>query len=505
MKSSNKTSFGSELVRFILCAGISALFLLIFSVATSPLAPNNYIGDSAFFILVGQGMTKGMLPYHDFFDMKGPWLFFIEYIGQKICYGRTGALIMQIIGMTVSLFFVDKANRLVLKKKNILIEILMFVPWLFFAAGSFGDGHLTVEMSLPFLAVSMYGALKYFNACKVAGEAVDHNKFYTLWYGFSFGVIAFIRITNAGLIGAILLTMTVYLIANKKIAELFKNVVFFLIGTVIAVAPMCLYYQSKGMLKEMLDTVFVFGFKYSEELGLVDGIWAMTYDFIWTGLLPLLASIAVLIVCKVKDMKYWIFAVSNALITVAAILMGNVYYHYFAMAIPAIIFAVWVLAEQMQTQEKKEKRILAFALAFVLMFAPSYKTYQRVVKDVSQISQARAGSIDEGTTEFKKIIPETERDSVYCHFLYSSQWYAKAQIFPYSKYCDWTDHYIELVPEIGKELNEMFKTNPPKWVVLKAENDVPEYMQDEIDSNYEVSSLEDDFVLYHYAPDAVTE
>ncbi|MBP9988518.1 MAG: hypothetical protein KBT46_03380, partial [Ruminococcus sp.] len=212
MKSSKNINFGSELIRLLVCAGLSALFLLVFSVATSPLAPNNYIGDSAFFILVGQGMTKGLLPYRDFFDMKGPYLFFFEYLGQKICYGRTGAFIMQIIGMTITLFFTDKANRLILKKKNIFVEILMFVPVLVFAAGSFGDGHLTVETSLPFLAISLYGALKYFTECNDAGKALNHNKIYTAWYGFSFGVIVFIRITNAGLIGAILLTMTIYLL-----------------------------------------------------------------------------------------------------------------------------------------------------------------------------------------------------------------------------------------------------------------------------------------------------
>lgn len=53
---------------------ISVIFLLFFSVNTTPITinKNGSGGDSAFFMLVGQGMLKGKLPYVDFFDMKGP-------------------------------------------------------------------------------------------------------------------------------------------------------------------------------------------------------------------------------------------------------------------------------------------------------------------------------------------------------------------------------------------------------------------------------------------------
>lgn len=42
------------------------LFLLFFSYMTSPLFPWAHGWDSAFFQLVGAGMTKGYLPYRDF-------------------------------------------------------------------------------------------------------------------------------------------------------------------------------------------------------------------------------------------------------------------------------------------------------------------------------------------------------------------------------------------------------------------------------------------------------
>ncbi|MBP9989365.1 MAG: hypothetical protein KBT46_07685, partial [Ruminococcus sp.] len=142
------------------------------------------------------------------------------------------------------------------------------------------------------------------------------------------------------------------------------------------------------------------------------------------------------------------------------------------------------------------KKIIAIVVTVVLLFSPMYKTYIKVIESYSSITQGDSLKAEKSADKFTKLIPEDEKDSVYCHFLYSSQWYAKAQIFPYSKYCDWTDHYIELVPEIGEELEEMFEKNPPKWVVLKADKECPEYMKQAI-KNYSVKAEEDSFVLYN--------
>ena len=68
----------SKLLFFLLLSSASFVFLAVFSFYTSPFSNCDNGYDSAFFSLVGHGMTKGYLPYRDFFDMKGPFLFFIE-------------------------------------------------------------------------------------------------------------------------------------------------------------------------------------------------------------------------------------------------------------------------------------------------------------------------------------------------------------------------------------------------------------------------------------------
>lgn len=68
---------------------LSALFMLIMGSNTSPAAPHYYGADSSFFSAVGAGILRGRLPYVDYFDMKGPYLFLIEALGHLIG-GTTG-------------------------------------------------------------------------------------------------------------------------------------------------------------------------------------------------------------------------------------------------------------------------------------------------------------------------------------------------------------------------------------------------------------------------------
>ena len=76
-----KSSIFQDVLFYIALSILTFVFLAVFSYYTSPITTCDNGADAAFFRLVGQGMTQGYLPYRDFFDMKGPFLFFIEYIG----------------------------------------------------------------------------------------------------------------------------------------------------------------------------------------------------------------------------------------------------------------------------------------------------------------------------------------------------------------------------------------------------------------------------------------
>lgn len=154
MKNQKKrwASLGGEIALYIL---ISTVFLSFASYFTSPLT-SLYGSDSAFFQMVGQAMTKGMLPYRDFFDMKGPYLFFLQYAAQLICYGRLGCFIMQVVHLTATLWFGCRCIRLGLKKRSILGELLLLIPCAAVLGATMDGGNLTEELALPMLLGSLY-------------------------------------------------------------------------------------------------------------------------------------------------------------------------------------------------------------------------------------------------------------------------------------------------------------------------------------------------------------
>ena len=160
---------------YLFCLFAATLFTAVFSRSTTPLIKNNWGFDSAFFILVGQGMTKGLLPYRDFFDMKGPYLFLIEFIGQKICYGRTGAFIVQCFNISFCLYIIGKMSDLFTTRLIWLHRIIAFLPVLAVAAVNFEGGNLTEEYCLPAVLLSLYFCIKYF-------KGVEAGKSYTRCY-----------------------------------------------------------------------------------------------------------------------------------------------------------------------------------------------------------------------------------------------------------------------------------------------------------------------------------
>ena len=83
---------------------IAPAFLLIFSRATSPVGYNEYGADSAFFITMGKAMLQGYIPYKEIFDLKGPFLWFLQIMGQMINPDKVGMFVLQTIFFEIYLF-----------------------------------------------------------------------------------------------------------------------------------------------------------------------------------------------------------------------------------------------------------------------------------------------------------------------------------------------------------------------------------------------------------------
>ena len=490
------------ILRLTTLSAVSMLFLLFYSSATSPLT-NYYGGDSAFFILVGQGMTRGMMPYRDFFDMKGPYMFLIEYLGQLIWYGRTGAFVIQWVNLTASLWIISAIFQMMLGKvkASFLWELILLIPVLFVASFTFEGGNLTEEFSLPWLLMAVYFALRYLKRSEADGNW-EHPWQEGFYYGLAFGVLAFIRVTNAAIIGAIILTITLGLLVKKKFANVLFNGGAFLLGCVTAVAPMCIFYAARGLLGEMLNQVFVFGVQYSTEISFTDKLHKLISDMerclIWPAL-----PLVVLAGYQVKKWRYWLLSVSALGLLVIAATMGNAYLHYFILGIPNAVLGLALLAEKLSAEGRGVKYAVvgtALVLAIAALFGAQWQYFQaRTSFCKALIVEARTdSSVETAIESIKAAIPDEDRDRVYAYgFGSCSSWYAQANLFPAHRYCDWQKHYIELCPEIGEELDQWLRNQGPKWIVTMANTTIhPEQIAGAIAENYRIYAQNDYYILY---------
>lgn len=502
-----KRSFLNSLLRLLLLAAASVLFLAVCSLSTTPLL-HTYVGqDAAFFRLVGQGMKEGLLPYRDFFDMKGPYLFLMEYLGQLFFPGRLGAFALQAVCLFVSLLFAQKVLDLAVPERGcpVWAELLLLIPSAVVLSYTMTDGNLTEELSLPFLMPCLYLVLKYLGRTRLPSpENQDHPIWYGFFYGVIFGVMALIRITNAALIGAILLTVTCNLLKWKRFRNFFANAAMFLLGTAAGLLPGCLWALGNGILGDMLAQVFLFGFAYSDEASLVQKLPGLLT--IWPCLLAGAMPLAVLLVYRVRDWKHWLLFFSGYATLLLAAAMGNAYVHYFVLALPLCVYGSYLLAWQCARRWKKRTgdRGVCLALSaalFVGILGAQLPLLYPWFQQEAKLAMYRARTHQEDETDQKAIhalaaqIPEGK--TVYVYGLPScSAWYLQAGKMPPMRYCDWQPHYIQLDPEIGAQIEAYLTEREPDYVVTPAAGTEPASIAAALEAGYTELDTQGDYILW---------
>ena len=474
-------------IRYIVISVIAVGYLLYFSVSTSPLYPNCYGGDSAFFILVGKGMKYGYLPYRDFYDMKGPWLFVLEWLGQLVSEGRFGAFLLQCINMIGALIMFDKLTGIGREKRE-LFEVGLLLPLFVMAVFSIGGGNMTEELSLLPLSVVLYLGTKFL----MSGEE-KHKPFYAGIYGFCFGVLALIRISNAALICAVVLTIVILLIVKQEWNNLIKNAGAFIIGGALAVTPMVIFFASCGLLKEMLKQVFIYGSKYVGRVN-TDSIINMFNGAYKEALYPVFVALVATVVLFRK--KHWIIMIliwSTSIATLASIaLSGRNLEHYYGLLIPVIALDVWFLWYAIHKGGWRRFASIILSIAFTFTFQGIYRMDKNYA--LANIATEKSISPDLSIEDVASHI--TDDGSVYC-WTTQPRWYMHANKFPSFRHCGWQNDQMAIDASVGEALSEMFLNNPPDWLVLANSNsELPKFVSASRDSFFDEVYRNQYWILY---------
>lgn len=483
-------------------AVVSILFLLLAYDSTSPLYPYTHGLDSSFFMMTGRMVADGKVPYLDFFDMKGPLIFFIEGLGQWLIDGKMGIFLVQ------NLFFLATTGLSYAIARQFVKEgpaFLVVVLNLFVLSTTSSGGNFTEEFSLPPVLLCELLAVIYAKKCKKSlwesGEA-EHPPLYAAVYGFCFMYLALIRITNAAFICGIVGSILVALAATKKWKNLLRNMAGFLIGATLCFMPVALYFLSKGAFGEMLYGTFVFPFMYSND-GVTNRI-ASTWMSILYYIGPALSGFfAALIYGRKKEPYTGYMMAFSSFLLIISLNMGRTSDHYFTLALPSYVLGLAMVGQLLSEREQRRASWPLFlTAALIAVMGSTFINYHggitaKISSNLNKIISPEDGQEwTEAVRSQGDLIPEEERGLVWGYKIHPA-WYYINDIQPCSRYCAYQGTFVELAPETVDEIYTMLDTVFPRWIVIYDLDDVElEYLRAVLETRYgRVSDLEK-FDLY---------
>lgn len=464
---------------------LSVLYLLLFSGSTSPLFPYDYGWDSALFILVGKGINSGKNLYADLFDHKGPIIFFIEAIGDRL-HDTYGIFFVQILFMYITLWLMLCIIRLLGTKENKWRVLFVF---LIFLSYPLANGNLTEEYSLPFIIFPLYCAIKKV----VNNQFADTVDFFV--YGFCFGILAFIRLNNSIMIVGIVLFWVLFLLLKKQYKQLAINLLWGLIGILIVCLPIIIYFWQKNTLYDMLNATFIYNFKYGNA-----GFKNQIYQFsdpkycLRQGILffPLFVSFGIFwknYKCKILNYLLLFLTGLNILI----LLYGKGYNHYFTIAVPLSGVAACVFLQERKDDTETERIIRGAAL--IALCGYLFLNIRIIVVNTNNnyLSEKFRAQKEEISDNFNKI-PLNERDNI-IGFNIHSRCYLMGNVLPSYKYYTAQEAWAQNDSNILVEFYQYIEKERPLWIVTEADS-VADRMRSILTQDYELR-MADEYCKYY--------
>lgn len=488
LSDSNQTARLQKCLEYVILFLVSVVFLLAFSLWTSPFYRNWYGCDASFFSMVGRGITQGLVPYRDFFDLKGPYFFFIQALGQLLHKDRTGVFLIQVPFLFFSLALINRLAGLYLSKKKSAAVLFLF---LFTHVSTLWGGNTLEEFCLPLNLLCLYLTAKHL---KKDGQPIwKLPKRTAAIIGACLGIIIFSKITVAAPILGITCAIVFLFIVNRKYRELFSFLLFFLLGVLAAIVPVFLYFGYHGAIGEMLYCVFRFAFKRSVDF-------SESFNIIWE--IKLSGCIfAFLFACLHRNAlsdaaRMILIGMSTA--TYLLLHLGNPFIYYFTTAYPSLLFSLILLLsvyDPLIIFHNVRQGCCLFLLSIYLFYyiSCSMGTVHILVydRDNPYYEEYYAEAANLAT-----LIPKWERDSVFC-FSTDMTWFEANQIMPCYKYQVNLQFFIALDPQIELNIISYLKNTPPKWLIVGSsfENDIPSLFM-LVDQKYECISSNSTGNLY---------
>lgn len=467
-----------RIIAYVILFVASVLFLLFFALWESPFFKHWYGCDASFFSMAGRGITKGWVPYVDFFDLKGPYFFFIQALSQLIHTDRIGVWITEIPFCYASFILIYEICRLFVNIRKTLAVMIITV---FIYIGTLWGGNTLEEYMLPILFLTLFLTLKYSITYTEDNEDFDINLTSLPWFvpivtGIGFGIIAFSKITVGAPIAGIVITVCITDLMKKDYKAVFKYLGLCLIGVIISVAPVIIYFAYNNALSQMLYCVFEFAMKRS-----VDFSEPFNSDWELKTIGCYFAFFFAILHPKKLKRPLFIMLISMSVVTYVLLHLGVPFIYYFTTVLPVFVLSLVIFLRMYDPLVlfKSVNQFACLAILAVMLYYYAHVSLE-TINTVTNPGNSHWYEEDyRSALDLAKLIPEADRSSVFS-FSTDMTWFEANQMLPCYKYPINLQFFIDLDPRIETDLINYLNNTPPKWLVIG-----PSFC-DEIPSLYEI-------------------
>lgn len=468
-------------LQWMLLLILSFLYLLFFSASTSPLFPDLYIYDSGVFLYEGKCVLNGMRMYVDFFDHKGPFLIWINSLGELIA-GRNGVFFIQGLFLFADIIIMNYiAGKYEKKLGN---RVIIIIISLIYYAYPLANGNMSEEYCVPFIALSLLFFISDFK------DKNDPAYIHSLFYGISIGVAFYTRFNNGVTVCAIVFCIMLFLFIQRKWLDILKHLLAFAVGIGAVIIPVGVFFYLNNSLRDLWFACIGFNLKYSQDYGYIKNITnPKVFAHVVINFFPVIMSL-VTFALFVRKRAYKYSMMFIVICNILSLLLGQGYNHYFTVFLPLFSLAVTIVSANLQ--EGRAIRIIWFGIALIY-FVLAVRIIYVNINDyyINCDAQKEYHSVKETLRN----IPNDERNEILGLDI-PARYYIMGDVYQAYKYGQLYEMWRFIDADVANGVRKYITNEKPVWIMI-TENMKDDVLRGIINSNYYEYDRNEYFILLH--------
>ncbi|BAQ27723.1 hypothetical protein BBDE_1729 [Bifidobacterium dentium JCM 1195 = DSM 20436] len=455
---------------------MNSLFAAVLITLTDILSPiyprvlETWYSDQYIFELTGKMWAEGGIPYVNFWDQKGPLIFLFNMLGWKLTESSLGIFLLTIVwaAVTVNMLYLLAREFTPQRHGTAMVVTIAWISAVWIGILCAPSWNLIEPLCLPFLAVSLLIAVRWFKQCDS-----DHGSVVPWWhpfvYGLSFSVCLLSRLTNALSVCVGVLVIAIMLLRWKQWMALLKCALSFIVGIALPLIPFCVYFAAHHAFYDFVYGTVLFNISYA---GNSESLLSSQINTIVLILcLPcamVLVSLAHMLLERRCNPLDWTIAISGILFIV---LFFNIspYQHYAAVAaifLPILLGGVCRYADQ--HIHMHWQTLVALGLVMALLCGYQAKVDNKLIWSEPTYDEP----------ELEQVIQEAHGDIVLYNVLVGA--YLQYDLKPMYRFAWLQDWEASFSDSYAKLLREEFATARAKYIVVQPYYTMPKPAIDRI-------------------------